>query len=370
MSDAPESNADQSLPKGKPLTKSSALHSQPPLTMDALIRFTLILLLALWCFKIVSPFLILLLWGLIIAVALQPVFVKCSNWLGGRQGVTAILLAGTMIAALVVPAVSVGNSAIENMHEPLQSLKEGTFELPALPDSAATWPIIGKPLVSFWTEATNDLGAALGQFEPYLKTLVGWLGSTLSNAVASVFQSIFSIVIAAVFWVHGAVLVRGATHIAVRLFGTDGSEYIKLSGLTVQSVAQGVIGVAVIQAVLAGIGLVLVGAPFAGVWVLLVLILSVAQLPPILILGPVAAYLFSVESSAVATAFLVWSFLVSFSDAILKPMLLGRGLDIPMIVILVGAIGGMIMSGFLGLFVGAVVLGLAYQLTQKWALDK
>ena len=197
-----------------------------------------------------------------------------------------------------------------------------------------------------------------------------WLGSTLASTVGSIFQSAFSIIIAAIFWVNSGVLIRGCNHIAERLFGKGGTEYVTLSGLTIQSVAQGVIGVAVIQAVMAGLGLIAVGAPLAGLWVLLVLIVAVAQLPPILVLGPVAAYIFTVESSVVATVFLVWCIIVSFSDAILKPLLLGRGLDIPMIVILVGAIGGMLMSGILGLFIGAVTLGLMYQLTQKWALNK
>jgi len=177
-------------------------------------------------------------------------------------------------------------------------------------------------------------------------------------------------VIAALFWLNAEMLLRGCNLLAVRLFGESGADYIKLSGLTIQSVAQGVIGIALVQAILAGIGLFAVGAPMAGLWMLLVMVFAVAQLPPILVLGPVAAYMFTVETTTVATVFLVWSMVVSFSDTFLKPLLLGRGLDIPMIVILVGAIGGMIMHGILGLFVGAVVLGMTYELTKKWTLGK
>lgn len=353
------------------LSESNNQNSAPvPLTMDALIRFSLIILLAVWCFQIVAPFLIPVVWGLIIAVALHPVYARIANLLGGKEGLSAVLLAGTMIAALLVPSVMMGNSAAEGLHGPVQELKAGTYELPDLPEKAGRWPIVGKPLVTFWVQAKNDLSGTLTQYKEKIKDIAAWAGSTLGNTVGSLIQSVFSIAIAGIFWVNGAVLVRGCTHIAVRLFGNDGAEYIKLSGLTIQSVAQGVIGVALIQAILAGIGLLAVGAPLVGLWMLLVMVVAVAQLPPILVLGPVAAYMFTLESTGVATAFLVWSVLVSFSDAVLKPMLLGRGLDIPMIVILVGAIGGMIMSGILGLFVGAVVLGLTFELTKKWALDK
>lgn len=359
MSDtAPQANTDIKV----------AAHT--PLTLDALIRFSLIVMLAFWCFKIISPFIIPMLWGLIIAVALHPVYLKVAKLLGNRNSLSAFVIAATMITALIVPSIMMGNSAVDSLHEPIKVLKSGEYQLPALPEKVASWPIVGKPLSQFWAEAETDLAATLGHYNAQVKAVAAWLASSLSGAIGSIFQSVFSIIIAAIFWVNGAVLVRGSTHVAERLFSRDGAEYINLTGLTIQSVAQGVIGVALIQSVLAGIGLVAVGAPFAGVWILLVLVVAVAQLPPILILGPVAAYLYGVESSAVATTFLVWSLLVSFSDAILKPMLLGRGMEIPMIVILVGAIGGMMMSGILGLFVGAVVLGLAYQLTQKWALDK
>lgn len=341
-----------------------------PLTMDGLIRFSLIILLSFWCFKLISPFLIPVLWGLIIAVALKPVHAKLTKVLGNKSGVAAGVVAAVMITVLIVPSIMMGNGVVNSLHEPLQEIKAGTYHVPPLPEKASTWPIIGKPLSEFWRSAQTDLAGTLGHYQDHVKSVAAWLGSTLGGAVGSIFQSIFSIIIAAIFWLNSAVLIRGSNHIAERLFGKDGSEYITLTGLTIQSVAQGVIGVALIQSVLAGIGLVAVGAPLAGVWVLLVLVLAVAQLPPILVLGPVAAYMYGIESSAVATTFLVWCIIVSFSDAVLKPLFLGRGMEIPMIVILVGAIGGMMMSGILGLFVGAVVLGITYQLTQKWALDK
>jgi predicted PurR-regulated permease PerM len=154
--------------------------------------------------------------------------------------------------------------------------------------------------------------------------------------------------------------------LAARLTGGRGEELVNLSKVTVRSVVQGVIGVAVIQSVASAIGLVIAGVPAAAFWALVVLLIAIIQLPPILALLPAIIYMFSVESTMAASIFLVWCLLVSGSDAFLKPVLLSRGSHIPMLVILLGALGGMAMSGIVGLFVGAVVLSLTYELMMVW----
>jgi predicted PurR-regulated permease PerM len=146
----------------------------------------------------------------------------------------------------------------------------------------------------------------------------------------------------------------------------SGDRTISTTIATIRSVATGVLGVAVIQSLLSGVGLMIADIPGAGIWAIAVLILAIAQLPPIIILGPVAAYYFSVADTTPAIAFLIFSIIVSASDAFLKPLFLGRGMSIPMIVILLGAIGGMLLSGIIGLFVGAVVLALGYELMMDW----
>ena len=161
-------------------------------------------------------------------------------------------------------------------------------------------------------------------------------------------------------------VVAGLNAVAVRLVGDRGGEMVATVGATIRSVVQGVLGVAVIQSLLSGIGMLVVGVPGAGLWAGLVLILAIMQLPPILVLLPAALYVFSSASTVTAVVFLVFALIVSGSDAFLKPMLLGRGLSIPMPVILLGAIGGMMLSGIVGLFTGAVILALGYQLTLAW----
>ena len=158
--------------------------------------------------------------------------------------------------------------------------------------------------------------------------------------------------------------------IGIRLTGDRGEEFVDLAGAVIRSVAQGVLGIALIQSVLAGLGLVLVGVPGAGLWALIVLFLAVIQLPPLLILGPIMIYVFSTADTTVAVIFMIWGILVSISDSFLKPLLLGRGLKTPMLVILLGAIGGMIMYEIIGLFVGTVVLSLSHELFLVWLDDE
>jgi predicted PurR-regulated permease PerM len=177
---------------------------------------------------------------------------------------------------------------------------------------------------------------------------------------------IASILVAAGFLASADSVRAGMLRFCRRVAGEQGDEMLELSVMTIRSVTVGVLGIAAIQALLGGIGMVAVGIPAAGVWSLAILILAIAQLPPWLILGPMIVYVFSYESTTVSVVFMVWSLAVSFADMVLKPLLLGRGVAVPMLVVLLGAIGGMITAGVIGLFVGAVILALGYKLFQWW----
>lgn len=183
-----------------------------------------------------------------------------------------------------------------------------------------------------------------------------------------ILQFVFSIIIAGVFLMIAEKGYKATLAIGSSLTGTDtsGKNLTDLSIQTIRSVTKGVLGVAIIQAILAAIGLVAMDVPAAGIWAGAVLMLAIMQLPPMLILAPIAIWVFSVAEPVPATIFAVYSFVVGISDSFLKPMLLGRGVDVPMLVILLGAIGGAILSGIIGLFIGAVVLALGYQLLIAW----
>jgi predicted PurR-regulated permease PerM len=335
--------------------------------IDAAIRIGLVFLLVLWCFNIVRPFILLVLWGAIIAVAVYPLFEKWQSMLGERQKLAATLMTLIALALLVMPSVMLSESAIETSQKLAKQMQEGTLSIPPPSDKVQTWPLVGEKLHNTWSLASNNLSAALSKYKDQLKEFAKLVLSVAAGAGAVVLKFIVSIIIAGMLLVYAKSGTEAVEKVSKRLMGEQlGKKFVGLACATIRSVAQGVLGVAVIQAVLAGIGLLVTGVPYAGIWTLLVLLVAIIQLPTIIILGPIIVYVFTITTTVPAVIFMIWSLLVGVSDSFLKPLLLGRGLDIPMLVILLGAIGGMILSGIIGLFVGAVVLAVGYKLFMLW----
>ena len=335
--------------------------------IESAIRIALIFLLVLWCFNIVRPFLLLTLWAAILAVAVYPLFEKLQAALGGREKLSATLMTAIALAMLVTPTVMLSESVIANSQNLATAMKEGTLHIPPPSPGIQDWPLIGESLYGTWSEASTNLSALLGNYSHQLTGVAKWVLGAAAGAGATVLKFVVSIIIAGVFLVYARSGQAAVQKVSLRLMGDPlGQQFSGMAGATIRSVAQGVLGVAIIQSVLAGLGMLLVGVPYAGIWAMLVLFLAIVQLPTILVLGPIILYVFSVSTTGPAIAFMVWSLLVGVSDSFLKPMLLGRGLDTPMLVILLGAIGGMFLSGIIGLFVGAVVLAVGYELFMLW----
>jgi predicted PurR-regulated permease PerM len=335
--------------------------------VDAVVRVSLLALLVLWCFNIVKPFIMPILWGAIMAVAIYPLFVMAHHKLGGREKLTAVLIDLVALTILIVPAVMLTGSLIEGTQSIAAEYDSGTLTIPPPSASVKDWPLVGEELHDAWALASTNLEAALVKFKPQLETAGKWFLSAAAGAGAGVLMFVISIIIAGVFLVYARSGSHALETVVGRVLGEkEGRAFVDLAGATIRSVAQGVLGVALIQTVLGGIGMLAIGVPYAGVWALLILLLAIVQLPPFLILGPLIVYVFSVEPTVPAVIFMIWSLVVSVSDSFLKPLFLGRGMDIPMLVILLGAIGGMILSGIIGLFVGAVVLAVGYTLFVAW----
>ena len=334
--------------------------------IEIAIRLTLIFLILAWCLKILTPFISLVAWGGIIAVALYKPFLGLTDKLGGRRKLAVTLIAVIGIAIILVPIISLSTSLVDGATKFGTDVSEGMVHIPGPPAYVEEWPIIGKKTFAVWTQASTNFRALLEQYPSQLTAVGKKMISAAAGIGSGVLQFIVSFIIAAVFLLsaEGA---RGAlSKLARRLSGDHGDELLDMSVATIRSVAVGVIGIAFIQALLGGLGMMFVGVPAAGLFAIVILVLAIAQLPPILVLGPVAFYVFSAESTTVSVIFLIWSIMVSFCDAVLKPLFLGRGVDVPMLVILLGAIGGMITSGIVGLFVGAIVLALGYKLFGVW----
>ena len=335
--------------------------------MEAAIKIAVVGTLLVWTYHIIQPFIMPVIWGIIIAIAVDPFISRCSAMLGGRRKLVSVLFAIFIIVALIVPVVMLSTSSIEALRPFIKNLDKFHLAIPLPPASVESWPVIGPYVAKLWTLASTNLGELLHQFEPQVKTATVYLLGLVKGGVKAVFIFIISIAIATVLLTMAEKSATATHRIIKRFAGNKGPNISRLAINTIRAVMLGVVGVAIIQSVLAAIGMLAIGVPFAGLWAVLVLICAVIQLPTILVLGPVAAWVFSTtDNTTYSIIFLVWCIIVSISDNVLKPMLIGRGSDIPMLVILLGALGGMMLSGIIGLFIGAVIVAISYTLFMAW----
>ena len=335
--------------------------------LDVALRLAFVGLIILWCTRIMKPFFMPLVWGLIISVALYPVFEKLKGWLGGRNNLAGVIFIVLSLALVITPTALLTDSLLHGATALKDSMEEGTLTVPPPSDSVKEWPAVGEKVHTAWLQASRDLESAASKYSDQLKAVASWMAGSIAARGGAVIQTIFSLIIAGVLMMHAIGGGRIAYVFADRMGGEQGRELVAIATDTIRSVVKGVLLVAMIQGLMAAAGLVFAGVDGAGFWAVLVMIVAIMQLPPILILGPLAAYVFSAnDSTTVAVIFLIWSLVISGADGFLKPIFLGRGVAVPMLVILVGAIGGMITSGIIGLFVGAVVLALGYKLVEVW----
>lgn len=336
-------------------------------TIEAAIHIGLLFVLVMWCFKIVSPFLIPVIWGIILAVAVHPGYARLNGMLGGtRPGLAATLVTVLLLIGLLVPSVMLVDTVASGAQAISKQLDARTLEVPPPADDVKDWPVVGPSLFQFWELASTNIQEALTAVGPQIKAFGKWLLAGAAGAGLGILKFLLAIIIAGVLLAHSGAGERSAHAVGRRLAGARGEEFVRVAEATVRSVARGILGVALIQALLAGIGFMAVGVPGAGLWALVALFLSVIQIGIFPVTIPIVIYVFYSAEPVTAVIFLIWSIFVGLTDNILKPLLLGRGVQVPMAVIFVGAIGGFLTYGIIGLFVGAVVLALGYKLFLVW----
>ena len=338
--------------------------------IEMLIRVATLAVLVLLCVQIARPFLEAVLWGVIIAVAAYPTHQALVARLHGRRRMAAALVTLALLAAFLVPSIFLTESLVTGTQWLAGGLSAGSLKVPPPPAEVQSLPLVGARLDSLWRLASQNLQAAIEAEQATVKEVARWVLGIVTSTGKALLQFLVATIIS------GVVLARAddgawtARAVARRLAGARGPEFAVLGGQVVRSVARGIIGVAIIQSLLAGAGMLVAGVPAAGFLTLVCLVLCVVQLGPGIVLIPVAVYLFSSASTGTAVAFLVWSLLVLPVDNVLKPMLLGRGVRVPMVVMFIGAIGGFLRSGIIGLFLGAVVFALGYELFRAWIADE
>ena len=337
-------------------------------SIEAAIQIGLVMLIIFSSYLIFKPFILPVAWGIIIAISLFPLAKKMNSFLGNRKNLTAAILTILLIALIIIPTIIFAGSLIDSIRGLAENFEEGniTFPIPEITDETSSTK---RFLIEKWQDLSQNMEEGLLRFAPQIKHIGQILFSGLAGIGGALVMFIIAIIIAGVFLTNA----KGGYDVAFKLFkkmtGEKAVEMVNLSISTIRSVMQGVIGVAVIQAILVGIGFFAAGVPGASLLTLVVLIMAIVQVPPIIVIIPVIMYVYSTATTGLAIAFTIWSLLASLSDNVLKPMLLGRGMDIPMLVILIGALGGMVAGGMIGLFVGPVILALGYQLFTAWMDD-
>lgn len=339
------------------------------LILDVLIRAGLVLVMVMLCYRVFAPFLSMMLWALILAVALYPIHQRMANRIGSRQGLASIVLIGISVVLIVIPTTALVSSLGDSIKEFLDRVRENNLQIPAPLPGVADWPFIGDEVYGFWAQAHSNLPAVIESMQPKIGQLAKHLLALVAGLGGKMLLFLVSFVVAGIIMAFGRPGGRATRTIFERVVGTErGGEFAQLATGTIRAVAAGVIGIAGIQALLVGLVLLFAGIPWAGVLSLVVLVLGIAQLPVILITLPVIGYIwYSGDYSTVgAISYTVLLIVAGTIDNVLKPLMLGRGVDAPMPVILLGALGGMASSGILGMFIGATLLALGYQIFTRW----
>ena len=340
--------------------------------LDMFIRFGLILALASFCYTVFSPFLNMMLWAVILAVTLYPLHQYFATRLGGKQGWSSTLIVLLGIVLIVVPTVLMISSLGESVSVMIDKLSGRAFVIPPPSAHIATIPIVGEKISVLWLKASNDLPGLISNYRTQIGDIAKATLGILASMGGGLLGFILSFIVAGIIMTWGAAGADSARRIAIRLTDENkGQSLVKLCTSTIRAVAQGVIGVALIQALLVGVIMIVAGIPAGGIFFILALILGIAQIPVILVTAPAIALMWSLgdHGTAMNIVYTILLIVAGMADNVLKPLMLGRGVDAPMPVVLLGALGGMAASGILGMFIGATLLSIGYRIFMSWVND-
>jgi predicted PurR-regulated permease PerM len=333
----------------------------------ALPLFLLALLIAL-CVQLLLPFVGLLVWTIILAICFKPLHDRLMVRRGLSSRWSAVIIGTALSAVVLVPTAIAAISAASSIPNAVATIQSGDRSLPPPPARLKELPIVGSRAFAIWTQASTDMPAFAKTYRSQLAGFTKRLLGFAAGLFVTVLLLVAAIIFAAVCLAYSVPLRAYVARIFARITGDrqSGEHYMDIIAATVKSVANGVIGVAFVQALLCGIGFFVVGVPGAGLLSILAMALGVVQVPVVLVTLPAIIWAFAAKSTTVAIIFTVWSIIAGLSDAVLKPMMIGHGLEVPMPIILLGVIGGVMAFGLVGLFIGAVVLAVGYMLFSDW----
>lgn len=334
--------------------------------VDLVIRLALLAGIVYSTLLLLRPIAGLMLWSVILAVAVFPLFAFLRRHLRLRPGVTAILLAVVLLALLVIPAAVLGVSAVDTLEAYARHLLGGNALLPRPPESIQNWPLIGQRLYSFWSQAASDVRTLLSAHVSQIASLGRWIGGIAAGVALELLQFAAAIIVAGILLSYSERLTGTARRLATRVAGSRGGHFLEIAGATIRNVSQGVIGIALLQAALLGVGMLVMGIPFAGAITFACLVLAIVQIGPNIIMIPVIIWAWTDFPAFNATIYTIYTVPLLLIDNVLRPIVMARGLQTPMVIILGGVICGTLAGGLIGLFIGPVLLAVAYDLVNAW----
>jgi predicted PurR-regulated permease PerM len=337
--------------------------------LDVLIRAGLIGVLAVLCYEVFAPFVTLMVWAIILAVTIYPLQQSLARRIGGKQGLAAtiVVIGGGLL--IIAPTALLMDSFGSSIHDFVSAVQHNTLEIPAPREGVKGWPVVGERIYDMWSRAHADLPGFVQSMQPKIGELARKALSIVARIGFGLLQFLASFIISGIVMAYGEAGARGSRAIFERIVGPErGERFARLSTATIRAVAQGVIGIAFVQAILVGLALLVAHVPWAGVLAAVTLVLSIAQVPALIVILPAIGYIWWSGSygHGAAITYTILLLLSGMADNVLKPLMLGRGVDVPMPVILFGALGGMATAGIVGMFVGATLLALGYQIFMAW----
>jgi predicted PurR-regulated permease PerM len=320
---------------------------------------------SLWILK---PFLGAAIWAVTIVTATWPLMVSIQNRLWGLRSLAVTVMTVVLLCGLVIPLWLAIGTIVSNADQIAGWVKSmSTFEIPPPPAWLAGLPLFGGDLVAAWEKvAVAELQDFMKRLAPYGGVAIRWFATEVGGFGALVLQFLLTVGFAAFLYARGERAASWSNRFGRRLAGARGEHSIRLAGQAVRGVALGVVVTALAQSVLGGIGLAVAGVPFAAVLTAVMFMLAIAQIGPLLVLVPSVAWLYWTSSTGWGTFLLLWTLVVGTMDNFLRPFLIKKGADLPLLLIFVGVVGGLVAFGLIGIFVGPVVLAVAHTLLLSW----
>jgi predicted PurR-regulated permease PerM len=329
-------------------------------------RLSVLALLLYWTFVLVQPFLTIAAWSVVLCVALYPGYERLVGWLGGRRRLAAALLTLVCLVVVIGPATWLALDLIDGIRTLSSAARTFDWSQPRPPAWISDWPVIAKPLTALWELTSTNLRAAVVKIAPQLKPLGAVMLEMATGAGIGVLKFFAAVIVAGFLFAPAPALLAAVRRFAGRLASGQGERLLALAASTIRTVTRGVIGIAALQSLLAGIGFTLAGIPGASVLTSLSLVLAILQIGPSPIILPSIVWAWSAQDTTSALLFTIYMLVVNFSDNVLRPLVMARGLSTPMLVILVGVIGGAMSYGITGLFLGPIVLATIWELLVAW----